>query len=55
LSYGAAKQNADAIGQALIERGFGPTKPALMLSGNSIEFAQCVARGERQASQASSQ
>ena len=34
-SYGEAVAAADAIGQALLERGLGPGRPLLVLSGNS--------------------
>ena len=33
----AAVAAADAIGQALLERGLGPSRPLLMLSGNSVD------------------
>jgi feruloyl-CoA synthase len=36
-SYGAASAAADAIGQALLERGLGPDRPLLVLSGNSVD------------------
>ena len=36
-SYGAAVAAADAIGQALLERGLGPGRPLLLLSGNSVD------------------
>ncbi len=36
-SYGAAVAAAAAIGQALLERGLGPDRPLLVLSGNSID------------------
>ncbi len=39
LSYAAAKAQVDAITQALLDRGFGPERPVMILSGNSIEFA----------------
>ncbi|HKU98060.1 MAG TPA: AMP-binding protein [Vineibacter sp.] len=39
LSYAAAKAQVDAITQALLDRGFGPDRPVMILSGNSIEFA----------------
>lgn len=35
--YGAAVAAADAIGQALLERGLGPDRPLLVLSGNSVD------------------
>ena len=36
VSYGAAVAAADAIGQALIERGLGMARPLLILSGNGV-------------------
>jgi feruloyl-CoA synthase len=36
-SYGAAVAAAGAIGQALLERGLGPDRPLLVLSGNSVD------------------
>ena len=36
VGYGAAVAAADAIGQALIERGLGPARPLLILSGNGV-------------------
>ncbi len=36
-SYGAAAGTAEAIGQALLERGLSPGRPLLVLSGNSID------------------
>jgi feruloyl-CoA synthase len=36
FGYGAAVAAADAIGQALIERGLGPARPLLVLSGNGV-------------------
>jgi feruloyl-CoA synthase len=36
VGYGAAVGAADAIGQALIERGLGPARPLLILSGNGV-------------------
>jgi feruloyl-CoA synthase len=39
VSYGEAKKQVDAVTQALIDRGFGPGKPVMILSSNSIEFA----------------
>jgi feruloyl-CoA synthase len=35
-SYGEAVAAADAIGQALLDRGLGPGRPLLVLSGNSV-------------------
>jgi feruloyl-CoA synthase len=39
VTYGEAKRQVDALTQALLERGFGPDKPVMILSSNSIEFA----------------
>src|SRR5258708_15451367 len=39
LTYGEAKQQVDAVTQVLIDRGFGPDRPVMILSSNSIEFA----------------
>jgi feruloyl-CoA synthase len=39
LSYAQAKAQVDSITQALLDRGFGPDRPVMILSGNSIEFA----------------
>lgn len=39
LAYGAAKQQADAIAQWLLDRGLGRERPILILSGNSIAHA----------------
>jgi feruloyl-CoA synthase len=36
-SYGEAAAAAEAIGQALLDRGLGPDRPLLMLSGNSVD------------------
>jgi feruloyl-CoA synthase len=36
VGYGAAVAAADAIGQALLERGLGPERPLLILSGNGV-------------------
>src|SRR6201995_5994492 len=35
--YGNAVAAADSIGQALLDRGLGPDRPLLVLSGNSID------------------
>jgi len=35
--YGEAVAAADSIGQALLERGLGPGRPLLILSGNSLD------------------
>jgi feruloyl-CoA synthase len=39
VTYGEAKMQVDAVTQALLDRGFGPDKPIMILSSNSIEFA----------------
>ena len=39
LTFGAARLQADAIGQALLERGLGPGRPLMILSGNGIDHA----------------
>ena len=35
--YGEAVAAADAIGQALLDRGLGPGRPLLLLSGNGVD------------------
>ena len=39
VTYGEAKKQVDAATQALLDRGFGPDRPVMILSSNSIEFA----------------
>jgi feruloyl-CoA synthase len=39
LSYAAAKRQADAVAQWLMDRGLGPARPILVISGNSIAHA----------------
>jgi feruloyl-CoA synthase len=39
LTYAQAKKQVDAVTQTLLDRGFGPEKPVMILSSNSIEFA----------------
>jgi feruloyl-CoA synthase len=39
LSYGEARRQADAVAQALLDRGLGPDRPVVLLSGNSIDHA----------------
>ena len=39
VTYAEAKRQVDAVTQALLDRGFGPDKPVMILSSNSIEFA----------------
>ena len=37
LSYADAKSGADAIARSLLDRGLGPERPVMILSGNSID------------------
>ena len=37
VTYGQAWQAARALGQALLDRGLGPERPAMVLSGNSVD------------------
>src|SRR5207248_10157089 len=37
LTYAAAVAAADAVGQGLLDRGLGPEKPLLILSGNGVD------------------
>jgi feruloyl-CoA synthase len=39
VTYAEAKAQVDCLTQALLDRGFGPDRPVMILSGNSIEFA----------------
>ena len=39
LTYGQAAATAAAIGQALLDRGLGPERPVMILSGNSVDHA----------------
>ncbi len=39
VTYAEAKKLVDAATQALLDRGFGPDKPVMILSSNSVEFA----------------
>jgi feruloyl-CoA synthase len=39
VTYGEARKQVDAVTQGLIDRGFGPDRPVMILSSNSIEFA----------------
>src|SRR4051812_14603251 len=39
LSWGEADQRAGAVAQALLDRGLGPERPLLILSGNAIDHA----------------
>jgi feruloyl-CoA synthase len=37
LTYGRAREQADALAQAFLDLGLGPRRPIMILSGNSIE------------------
>src|SRR5437016_3047355 len=39
ITYGEANARADAVAQALLDRGLGPEAPLMILSGNSIAHA----------------
>ena len=39
LSFGAARAQVDAISQGLLDRGLGPERPLMILSGNSLRHA----------------
>jgi feruloyl-CoA synthase len=39
LSYAELRAGADAISQAMLDRGLGPDRPVMLLSGNSIDHA----------------
>jgi feruloyl-CoA synthase len=39
VTYSEAKKQVDAVTQALLDAGFGPDRPVMILSSNSIEFA----------------
>ncbi len=45
LSYGDAGRQAESIAQALIDRGMGPERPMMILSGNSIGHALLMLGG----------
>ena len=45
VTYGEAKRTVDALTQALLDRGLGPDKPVMILSGNSIEHALLTLAG----------
>lgn len=42
ITYGEMNQRADAIAQALLDRGMGQDTPLLILSGNAIEHASMM-------------
>src|SRR5690348_7325973 len=37
LRWGEARERADAIAQAMLDRGLGPERPLMVLSGNALE------------------
>lgn len=37
LSYAEARKSADAVSQALLDRGLGPDRPVMILSGNAVD------------------
>jgi feruloyl-CoA synthase len=39
VSYAAARRHADALAQALLDRGCGPDRPLMILSGNALDHA----------------
>ncbi len=39
LTFAAASRHADALAQALLDRGCGPERPVMILSGNGIDHA----------------
>jgi feruloyl-CoA synthase len=39
VSYAAARAHADALAQALLDRGCGPDQPLMILSGNALDHA----------------
>jgi feruloyl-CoA synthase len=39
LSFGEASRRADAVAQALLDRGLGAERPVMLLSGNSVDHA----------------
>ncbi len=45
LTYGEASRAAHAIGQALLDRKLSPTRPIVVLSGNSIDHALLMLGG----------
>lgn len=42
LGYGDALQRAEAIGQSLLERDLGPSRPVMLLSSNCIDMALMI-------------
>ncbi len=45
LTWGEANRSADAIAQALLDRGLGPARPLMILSGNSVDHALLMLGG----------
>jgi feruloyl-CoA synthase len=46
LTYGEAAAGAEALGQALLDRGLGPERPLMILSGNGIGHALLALAGQ---------
>ncbi|HEV2059585.1 MAG TPA: feruloyl-CoA synthase [Solirubrobacteraceae bacterium] len=44
VTYAEARLAADAIAQALLDRGLGPTRPVMVLSGNGVHHALLTLR-----------
>jgi len=45
VSYAQARQQVDALAQALIDRGLSPARPVMILSGNAIDHALLMLAG----------
>jgi feruloyl-CoA synthase len=45
VSYAEAREHADAIAQALLDRGLGPERPVMILSGNTVDHALLMLGG----------
>ena len=45
VTYAQARQQVDALAQALIERGLSPARPVMILSGNAIDHALMMLAG----------
>ncbi len=39
ITWGAAREKADAVSQALLDRGLGPDRPVMSLGRNTIDLA----------------
>src|SRR6188508_3843152 len=42
LTWGEARASADALAQAFLDRGLGPDRPLMVLSGNSLAHLQML-------------